>query len=121
MKIMQINEVPGVEIWADQMKAGTCTCYRLVQPHFCQTMDIAHLVLTPGARTVRFTHDVDWAIHITGGRGTLGNDEEQVELAEGVVAYIPAGEPRWIGAAAHSTLTFMSSHRPKPVTTLLDD
>ena len=121
MRVMNIQEVPSVEIWADQMKSGTCTCYRLVQPHFCQTVDVAHLSLTPGACTKRFKHDIDWVVHVTGGKGTLATDTEEVEISEGVVAYIPAGEPRWIGAAPDSTLTFMSTHRPKPTTTLLEE
>ena len=120
MKVMHIDEVPGVEIWVDLLETGRCTCYRLVQPHFCQTIDIAHLVLSAGARTRRFSHDTDWAVQVTGGRGTIATDEMQVELTDGVMAFVPAGETRWVGAAEDSTLSFMSTHRPKPVTSFPD-
>jgi quercetin dioxygenase-like cupin family protein len=120
MKVLTIKELPEVEIWADQMKEGKCTMHSLIQPSFCQTIDVAELIFTPGARTKLFNFDIDWVVHVTEGKGTLATDKEEMEISAGTIAHIPAGEPRWIGAADDSTLVFMSTHRPKPTTTMLE-
>ena len=120
MKVLDINERPEREIWADQMATGKCTCTSLIQPSFCQTVDVAELIFTPGARTKLFSFDIDWVVHVTCGKGTLATDKEENAISAGTIAHIPAGEPRWIGAAQDSTLVFMSTHRPMPTTRIME-
>ena len=120
MRVIKIKEQEEREIWQDQMKTGKYTVHGLISPAFCQTVDVAELTFTQGARTKLFNFDIDWVVHVTEGRGTLATDKEQKEITSGTIAHVPAGEPRWIGAADDSTLVFMSTHRPQPTTTILE-
>ena len=120
MQVIKIKEQEEREIWADQMQTGKCTAHSLIRPAFCQTVDVAELIFTPGARTKLFQMDIDWVVHVTEGKGFLATDKEQKEIGPGTIAHIPAGEPMRIGAADDSTLAFMSTHRPRPATTILE-
>ena len=119
MQIIKIKEQADREIWEDQMDKGKCIAHSLIRPAFCQTLDVAELVFTPGAQTKLFHMDIDWVVHVTEGKGFLATDKDRQEIGPGTIAHIPAGEPRRIGASDDSTLVFMSSHRPRPTTTIL--
>ena len=120
MQVIKIKDQEEREIWADQMQTGKCTSHSLIRPAFCQTVDVAELIFTPGAQTKLFQMDIDWVVHVTEGNGFMATDKERNDIGPGTIVHIPAVEPRRIGAAADSTLVFMSSHRPRPATTILD-
>ena len=120
MRVLKIKEQEIMEAWENNMKTGKATAYTCINPDFCQTVDVAEVILTPGARTKLFSMDIDWVVQVIEGGGTLGTDKEQNEITPGTIAHIPAGEPRWIAASEGSTLVFMSTHRPQVIETILE-
>ena len=119
MRVMKIQEQEKFDVWEDRLTSGKAVAYTCINPDFCQTVDVAEMVFTPGARTKLFQMDIDWVVQVIEGRGTLGTDKEQKEIGPGTIAHIPAGEPRWVAASDDSPLVFMSTHRPQPTEKIL--
>lgn len=66
---------------------------------------INNVFFSPGARTYWHTHEVGQILTVVAGRGWVCVDgEEAAPLKTGDVAWIPAGEKHWHGAAADSYL-----------------
>ena len=58
-----------------------------------------------GARNRLHTHTTDQILVITEGTGIVATREERYQVAAGDVAFIPAGEPHWHGAAPGADMT----------------
>ncbi len=61
-----------------------------------------------GARNRLHTHTTDQILVITEGTGIVATRDEQHEVAAGDVAFIPAGEQHWHGAAPGADMTHWS-------------
>lgn len=70
----------------------------------------AHLRLTEvtfreGARNRLHVHATDQVLIVTAGAGVVATPEREEQLLPGDVAFIPAGERHWHGAAAERDMT----------------
>lgn len=64
-----------------------------------QTMTVAKVRFTPGARTAWHSHAKGQTLHVTEGVALMGTREGGViEVLPGQTVYTPAGEEHWHGA-----------------------
>ena len=73
-----------------------------------------------GARNKFHTHTSDQILYVTGGSGIVATEIEEVEVAEGDTALIPAGEKHWHGATASSDFAHISLTAPGSETEVFD-
>ena len=69
---------------------------------------LVEVAFKAGARNRLHTHTTDQILVITEGTGIVATRDEQHEVAAGDVAFIPAGEPHWHGAAPDANMTHWS-------------
>ena len=55
-----------------------------------------------GAKTKLHTHSNDQLLIVTGGKGLVGNEKEEVTVDQGTVIIFPAGEKHFHGATEDS-------------------
>lgn len=65
-----------------------------------------------GAKNHFHTHTSDQILFVTGGRGYVATESEQLEITEGDAAFIPAGEKHWHGATDDSDFSHISLTAP---------
>ena len=65
-----------------------------------------------GAKNHFHTHTSDQILFVTGGRGYVATESEQLEITEGDAAFIPAGEKHWRGATDDSDFSHISLTAP---------
>jgi quercetin dioxygenase-like cupin family protein len=73
-----------------------------------QHLNVTEVSFRNGARNKLHTHSTDQVLVITEGRGLVATKDERHEVSPGDVAFIPAGEPHWHGAAPGHDLTHWS-------------
>lgn len=61
-----------------------------------------------GARNRLHSHTTDQILIITEGQGVVATQAERHDVSPGDVAFIPAGEPHWHGAAPGHDMTHWS-------------
>ena len=61
-----------------------------------------------GVRNVFHTHTYDQCLFVLSGNGIIADEEKESPLSEGMVAYIPAGEKHWHGAAKDYAFSHIS-------------
>ena len=54
---------------------------------------------TSGAKNKFHAHTTDQVLFVISGEGYVASESEEVRIAEGDTAFIPAGEKHWHGAA----------------------
>ena len=65
-----------------------------------------------GAKNHFHTHTSDQILFVTGGRGYVASESEQLEITQGDAAFIPAGEKHWHGATDSSDFSHISLTAP---------
>ena len=73
-----------------------------------------------GAKNKFHAHTVDQILFVTSGRGYVANETEQIEIAPGDTAFIPAGEKHWHGATDDSDFSHISLTTPDNTTQVFD-
>jgi quercetin dioxygenase-like cupin family protein len=73
-----------------------------------------------GAKNKFHSHTSDQILFVTSGTGYVATEKEQVEIAAGDTALIPAGEKHWHGATDHSDFSHISLTAPDSKTTIYD-
>ena len=70
--------------------------------------NLANIIFAPGARNKFHRHSHDQVLIVTSGQGIVATEAQQVEVHEGDLIFIPAGEKHWHGATATSAFSHIS-------------
>ena len=86
----------------------------ILNPDDSQNFNFAIVAFDAGSRNKFHKHSGDQILVITEGAGKVATDDEVLEVTEGDVVVIPAGENHWHGAPdgtamAHITITVKGS------------
>jgi len=90
-----------------------------------QTMTVAMVRFTPGARTAWHSHAKGQTLHVTEGVALVGTrDGQVVELHPGQTLYTPPGEEHWHGATPDDFMVHLAmldnAEDPATTTTWLE-
>lgn len=120
MEVIKIDDVPKRSDWKnpdldpvfDQIFVGDVAIQFLVGEDLSQAIDVAQINFSAGAHTKIHTHDTDKIVIVLDGKGIQATDDEEVEIGERTIGFIPAGESHWHGADDGAPMTFISIHLP---------
>ena len=94
----------GTQVWRQS----------ILNPDDSNNFNFAIVAFDAGSRNKFHKHSGDQILVVTEGTGKVATDDEVIEVAEGDVVVIPAGENHWHGAPdgtamAHITITVKGS------------
>ena len=94
----------GTQVWRQS----------ILNPDDSQNFNFAIVAFDAGSRNKFHKHSGDQILVITEGTGKVATDDEVLEVTQGDVVVIPAGENHWHGAPdgtamAHITITVKGS------------
>ena len=120
MKKVTMNDIPRTP--ADMAPIGSgglmtgSQVWRqpILNPDDSQNFNFAIVAFDAGSRNKFHKHSGDQILVVTEGTGKVATDDEVLEVTEGDVVVIPAGENHWHGAPdgtamAHITITVKGS------------
>ncbi len=95
MFVRRSSDVPAVTV-----EAGDDTTRQVLigpdeGPHFA----MRKFVMGPGGGMPRHTNAVEHEQYVVAGSATIGIGDDEFEVSEGDVAFIPAGVPHWYRAS----------------------
>ena len=120
MKKVTMSDIPRTEadmapLGSGGLMTGTQVWRQsILNPDDSQNFNFAIVAFDAGSRNEFHIHSGDQILVITDGKGQVANDDEVVDVAQGDVVVIPAGENHWHGAPgdtsmAHITITVKGS------------
>ena len=120
MKKVTMSSIPRTEadmapLGSGGLMTGTQVWRQpILNPDDSQNFNFAIVAFDAGSRNKFHKHSGDQILVITEGTGQVANDDEVVDVSEGDVVVIPAGENHWHGAPgdtsmAHITITVKGS------------
>ena len=92
----------------------------IVGPERSTFYNFGQINFAAGAKNKFHTHTSDQILFVTGGRGYVASESEQIEIAPGDTAFIPAGEKHWHGATNDSDFSHISLTTPDSQTEVFD-
>jgi quercetin dioxygenase-like cupin family protein len=103
MAVRHVSDVP-----AEPVKAGTGTTRQVLigpeeGPHFA----MRRFIMEPGGGMPPHTNTVEHEQYVLRGRATIGIGQDEREVRQGDVVYIPAGTPHWYKAHAGEPFEFL--------------
>ena len=86
----------------------------ILNPDDSDNFNFAIVAFDAGSRNKFHKHSGDQILVVTEGKGKVASDDEELEVVQGDVVVIPAGENHWHGAPddtsmAHITITVKGS------------
>ena len=112
MKIIQINDVEKAEATSKLFTGGRVEAQRLIDEKTAKGLKVSLIFFEPGAKNRFHTHTNEQVLWVTSGKGILATKTEEHVLTPGMIAYIPAGERHWHGAASDSAFAHISIATP---------
>ena len=91
---------------------GKVTIQPLVTKEMSDSLGMAAVNFSPGARTKLHTHGYDQVLLGTDGKGILATETEEHVVTPGVLVHVPTGEKHWHGATKDSSFTHVSVNLP---------
>ena len=88
----------GTQVWRQS----------ILQPNDSNNFNFAIVSFDAGSRNKFHKHSGDQILIITEGTGKVATDTEVVEVSQGDVVVIPAGENHWHGAPDHSAMAHIT-------------
>jgi len=76
---------------------------------------------TPNSRAKFHIHSSDQILIVTGGRGIVATDREQIAVSADDIILIPAEEKHWHGATKDSIFTYIQIQEQDSETTQLEE
>jgi len=121
MEVIKHGSVPEEDATsAPIFYGGKVTRQPLVGADRSRFYNFALVNFSAGAKNKFHTHTSDQILFVTGGRGYVTSEGEQVEIAPGDTAFIPAGEKHWHGATDDSDFSHISLTTPDSQTEVFD-
>ena len=108
MKVMKIPDVPYVSR-SDGTMGGALSIKTLVDEQLgARDFKVAIATFPKGVRSKVHVHEFDQVHLVLSGKGMIADEEKEVIFTEGMLAFIPAGERHWHGAAKDSEFSHLS-------------
>lgn len=103
MSVKHVDEIP-----AERVSAGKGTTRQILigpdeGPHFA----MRRFVMEPGGGMPAHTNTVEHEQYVLRGRARIGIGDEEIDVKQGDVVYIPAGKPHWYSAAGDEPFEFL--------------
>lgn len=109
MKLLHISELPKEIVDAPLFTGGTIERQEIVSEQESKNFNASIIHFAPGARNKWHIHDCDQLLITTSGQGIIATEEEgELSMQEGDVAYIPAGQKHWHGATQNSSFVHIT-------------
>ena len=67
---------------------------------------------SPGAVNVLHSHTFDQILYVTGGKGIVATEKEEITVSPGTFIFIPAGEKHWHGATKKTAFSHIAIMPP---------
>jgi quercetin dioxygenase-like cupin family protein len=105
------------DIAAEPVTAGSGTTRQILigpdeAPHFA----MRRFIMEPGGGMPAHTNAVEHEQYVLRGRATIGIGDEEIDVQEGSVVFIPAGTPHWYRATGDEPFEFLCMVPNKPDT-----
>ena len=91
---------------------GDVTRTPLVGDEQSKQVTVGVVSFAPGGRNVFHVHSFDQVLYITEGEGIVATEAGEQRVQAGDLAFIPAGEKHWHGAAARAAMTHLTVGAP---------
>jgi quercetin dioxygenase-like cupin family protein len=103
MAVKHVDEIP-----AEPVSAGKGTTRQILigpdeGPHFA----MRRFVMEPGGGMPAHTNTVEHEQYVLRGRARIGIGDEEIDVKQGDVVYIPAGKPHWYAAGGDEPFEFL--------------
>jgi len=100
MQIIKINTVTR-ERFESPLFTGPEVSRQVLLPH-SKEFNVNIVNFGKGIRNKFHSHDSEQVLIVTHGKGCIATETQKLEITEGDVVLIPAGEKHWHGAAEDS-------------------
>ena len=113
MKLLHISNLPKEIVDVPLFTGGKIERQILVTEEESKNFNAAIIHFAPGAKNKWHIHDCDQILITTEGQGIIATEEEgELPMQEGDVAYIPAGQKHWHGASSNSNFAHITITAP---------
>lgn len=111
MKVVRIGDIEAQDESENKIFRGKVSIQHVIGE---STGDFRVIVVhfSPGAVNVFHTHTFDQVLYVTGGKGIVATEKEEVTVTPGTVIFIPAGENHWHGATRDSAFSHIAIMPP---------
>lgn len=107
MQIVHIDDVEKREA-TSALFVGKVEAQRLIDEKTAKELKVSLIFFSPGAKNKFHVHTNEQVLWVTSGKGVLATEKEEHVLTPGMIAFIPAGERHWHGAAQDSVFAHIS-------------
>jgi quercetin dioxygenase-like cupin family protein len=107
MKVIRPSEVPEEDA-ASPLFLGAVMRQSLVTSAMSGDYNLGMINFAVGARNKFHRHTHDQVLIITYGTGIVATDQAEVEVHNGELVLVPAGEKHWHGATPTSAMSHIS-------------
>ena len=111
MKILNIVDVKEDENKSN-LYIGEVSRKPLINEKLSSEIRVGMVTFTAGAKNTWHTHTIDQVLYVTGGKGIVATEGEEVIATPGTIIFIPAGEKHWHGAAQESPFSHLTINIP---------
>lgn len=101
MKVVKVNEISEEPVSSELMTPGKVTLQSIDMPKDGNFV-MKKVNFGKGVRNKFHTHTSDQILIITGGKGIVATEKEEIIVGPGDVVYLPRGEKHWHGATPES-------------------
>ena len=108
MKIINPSDIESKENKNNPFFIGKVSAKFIITQNDAPDITLGLVTFAPGARNVFHTHTAGQILYALEGEGIVATEKEEFKLKPGMVAYIPAGEKHWHGAAKNSSFSHLS-------------
>ena len=120
MKVVRTAEIPITPSTSPLMMGGEVTMQR-VPFEGNENLTWAIVNFGAGSRNKFHSHTTDQILVITSGIGAVATEGETIEVTDGDIIHIPAGEKHWHGARPVSYMSHITIMGGGAETTQLED
>ena len=122
MEVIKHNSVPEDDATdAPLFYGGPVSRQPLVGGDKSEYFNFSLVNFYDGAKNKFHSHTSDQILFATSGEGIVASESEELAMTEGDLAFIPAGEKHWHGAADGKDFTHVSLTAPGSETTQHED
>lgn len=120
MKVIKVNQV-AKEPRVDPLFTGAVTMQAIVDTDLSKRFRVSQVNFSRGVRNKFHSHTIEQVLIVTEGKGIVATEKEEITVVPGDIAFVPAGEKHWHGAAKGSTFSHLYVMSPDSKTTQLED
>ena len=107
MKLVRPSDIAPVDA-ASPLFEGEVTRQTLVDGSMSPVFNMGLINFSHGARNKFHAHTNDQVLLVTSGTGIVATEQESLEVREGDLVHVPAGEKHWHGAKPEHDFSHIS-------------